>query len=165
MEPEVLWLQVTRTRHWSLYAASISAPHTHTHTHTHTHARALPVESDINEHGLLEKLIIVRTIWNSSSHGPKCSASCSQEPRDIQGRYSNLSRHFKCYFILTPRRNLEFKGKNNGIKAILLKRIHCVQQIRKTDLHIKGYTENNMSKTYQIRLSRYLTTSILSLPL
>ena len=38
-EPEVLWRHVTRTRHWSLSAASISAPHTHTHTHTHITCR------------------------------------------------------------------------------------------------------------------------------
>jgi hypothetical protein len=27
-----------------------------------------------------------------------------------------LNRHFKYYFILIPRRNIEFKGKNIGIK-------------------------------------------------
>ena len=101
--------------HWSLSAASISAPHTHTHTHTHTHY----LQELTWNTGLLEKLIVVHTNWNSIPHGPKRLTSCSQEPRDIKDMQSTSNRHLKCYFIRTPCRKLEFEGKNNGNKAIL----------------------------------------------
>ena len=50
---------------------------------THTHYLQ---ELTSRNMGLLEKLIVVHTNWNFLCHGPKRLASCSQEPRDIQGR-------------------------------------------------------------------------------